>query len=116
MVRTSNFFGWVLTACAAVVAQAAPAALCQTCDQPCCAIVHDPCCHEEPCHCQLDARDEQPLSQAPLTARVESGPAVGPMTVLPNVPQVLGVSREYVAASLAMPIRPPRILFGVWRI
>jgi hypothetical protein len=38
------------------------------------------------------------------------------MTVLPTVPQVLGVSREYMAASLAMPIRPPRILFGVWRI
>jgi hypothetical protein len=29
----------------------------------------------------------------------------------PIVPQVLGVSRAYVA----VPIRPPRILFGVWR-
>jgi hypothetical protein len=25
------------------------------------------------------------------------------------------VSREYLAASLAVPIRPTRILFGVWR-
>ncbi|MFM8892678.1 MAG: hypothetical protein ACKOTB_13850 [Planctomycetia bacterium] len=41
--------------------------------------------------------------------------AIGP-SVLPAIaPQVLGVSREYLAASLAIPIRPPRILFGVWR-
>jgi hypothetical protein len=32
-----------------------------------------------------------------------------------EVPQSLGVSREYLAASLAVPIRPVRILFGVWR-
>jgi hypothetical protein len=41
--------------------------------------------------------------------------AIGP-SVLPAIAsQVLGVSREYLAASLAIPIRPPRILFGVWR-
>jgi hypothetical protein len=32
-----------------------------------------------------------------------------------DVPRDLGVSREYVTAALAVPIRPPRILFGVWR-
>ena len=116
MERTNNHFGWVLAACAAVVAQAAPTTLCRSCDQPCCAVVHEACCHDEPCHCQLDARDEQPLSQGPLTACADGGPALGLAMVLPLVPQVLGVSREYLAVSLAMPIRPPRILFGVWRI
>ena len=32
-----------------------------------------------------------------------------------TVQNTLGVSREYVAASLAVPIRPMRILCGVWR-
>lgn len=45
-----------------------------------------------------------PVAQASL-------PAVAP----PATPQVLGVNREYLAASLAVPIRPPRILYGVWR-
>jgi len=35
--------------------------------------------------------------------------------VVSSAPQVLGVSREYLAASLAVPVRPPRILFGIWR-
>jgi hypothetical protein len=40
---------------------------------------------------------------------------IGPAFLPPVAPLVLGVSREYLAASLAIPIRPPRILFGVWR-
>ncbi len=115
MGRMNNHFGWVVAACAAVVAQAAPTPLCQSCDQPCCAVVQEVCCHNDPCQCQLEARDEQPLSHGPLTACADGAPALGLSTVLPHVPQVLGVSREYVAASLAVPIRPPRILFGVWR-
>jgi hypothetical protein len=33
----------------------------------------------------------------------------------PEAPHELGASREFVAASLAVPIRPVRILYGVWR-
>ena len=135
---------WVLAACAAVIAQATPKAFCQACDEPCCvrgttdhgapstAAADDlaggcPLCaaaglrqtesDQEPCHCQLNARQEQPLSlsRSSVTAAADDGPAAWLPAAQPDAPQALGVSREYLAASLAIPIRPPRILFGVWR-
>lgn len=134
---------WTVAACAAIVAQFAPNAFCDACSKPCCAVAGTlsaaadavaeshagcPLCTaaagtrpaeptEQPCRCQLDARHEQPLSPSRITIRVvaDGDPAVGPAAAAPEVPQVLGVSREYVAESLAVPIRPPRILFGVWR-
>ncbi|MFM8802768.1 MAG: hypothetical protein ACKOK8_02460 [Planctomycetia bacterium] len=72
---------------------------------------------DRPCHCQLKARQHEPLSlsRSTLPAVADGAMAIG-SSVLPAIaPQVLGVSREYLAASLAIPIRPPRILFGVWR-
>ena len=102
-------------------------------DEPCCAIRADelaggcPLCaaadlqqpesDQEPCHCQLNARHEQPLSltRGSVTAVADDGLAVWLPAAQSDTPQALGVSREYLAASLAIPIRPPRILFGVWR-
>ncbi|MEX0670077.1 MAG: hypothetical protein WD060_06450 [Pirellulales bacterium] len=129
----------------AVVAQAAPQAVCRICDKPCCAnrasrggptstqsgvapAGRCPLCpsaadlrlaetNERPCRCQFNARNDQPLSPSMgiLPAFADADSAALQAVVPPRVPQVLGVSREYVAASLAVPIRPPRILFGVWR-
>lgn len=146
MKRSRQQLVWAIVACAAVVAQLAPKALCHACDQPCCSgqasghgphaidsgaapAGHCPLCaatadlrlgesDEQPCRCQLNARTDQPTSLSRGTpaprADGESAPG-GPAVVPAVVPQALGVSREYVAASLAVPIRPPRILFGVWR-
>ena len=128
---------WFVAACAALVAQVAPQAFCRSCDRPCCEIAVEsaaesatgcPLCaaatdacavetSEQPCRCQLDARQDRPISPSKGVA-----PAFDPVdqdflpTAAPAaVPQTLGVSREYVAASMSVPIRPPRILFGVWR-
>jgi hypothetical protein len=124
---------WACAACAAVIAQATPKVFCQACDQPCCVLRADelaagcPLCaaaglrqaesDEEPCHCQLNARHEQPLSlsRGSVTAAADDSLAVWLPAAQQDAPHALGVSREYLAASLAMPIRPPRILFGVWR-
>ena len=144
MVQSRKQLVWALAACAAVFAQLPPRALCQACDQPCCSSLAEghappaaasvepsgtcPLCAaasgqrlpdtaDPPCHCQLKARQHQPLalSRSTLPVVADGAMALAP-SVLPAVaPQVLGVSREYLAASLAIPIRPPRILFGVWR-
>lgn len=144
MIRSRTQLVWVLAACAAVFAQAIPRALCRACDQPCCSSLADghtrpaatvaepaggcPLCAAEsdrqlpdnadrPCHCQLKARHDQPLSfsRTPVPAGADGARLIGPAFIPPVTPQVFGVSREYLAASLAIPIRPPRILFGVWR-
>lgn len=144
MTNSPKQFVWAVAACAAIVAQFAPDASCDACSRACCAVpgtsplaadpvtaTSDGCplCTaaaagirpaeptEQPCHCQLDARHEQPLSPSRSVIRVlaDGDAATGPTAAAPDVPQVLGASREYVAASLAVPIRPPRILFGVWR-
>lgn len=145
MVRIQRHIVWLVVACATVVAQVSPKSLCQACDQPCCAEWaggHDlpaagaridtettcPRCAAaadsrpaetdgRPCHCQLKSRHEQPLAPTRGTLfDVNQGDAVfGPAMAPPDMPHVLGVSREYLAASLAVPIRPARILFGVWR-
>ena len=145
MIRCGRQPVWIVAAWAALVAQAAPAAFCSDCDQPCCAARTGasepqarepgaestdgcPLCaahsglapaesHEQPCDCQLDARQEQPLafSRNSLADHQDDALAIGPAAIPPPVPQAIGVTREYLAASLAAPIRPPRILFGVWR-
>ncbi len=144
MIQSRTQLVWALAACAAVFAQITPRAFCQNCDQPCCSRLADgharpaiaaaepagscPLCAAEsgrqlpdggdrPCHCQLNARDQQPLacSRSFVPAGADGALPVGPAFLPPVVPLGLGVSREYLAASLAIPIRPPRILFGVWR-
>jgi hypothetical protein len=136
---------WIVAAWAALMAQSAPTAFCSDCDRPCCAArtgagesqactpgteSPDGCTlcathfglapaesSEQPCDCQLDARQEQPLafSRPPLADHQDDAPAMGPAAVPSPVPQTLGITREFQAASLAAPIRPARILFGVWR-
>lgn len=141
MTRGRKQFVWFVAACA-VVAQAPPAMPCFGCDRPCCAdrasghaaVDTDgevasgcPLCSaahprpadtsDLPCRCQLDARHDQPvsLSRGADRAGDERSPAHGPAVARPPVPPLLGISREYLATSLAVPIRPPRVLFGVWR-
>jgi len=115
---------WLAVAAVALVAQVVPRAWSADCERGCCAAEVHECCTacpaettERPCHCQLDARQDQPL----LTHRVTSPQcdlldqvAVADLASM-QAPHAIGVSREYVAASLAVPIRPTRILCGVWR-
>jgi hypothetical protein len=115
---------WLVMACVAFVAQVVPQLGAGACDRGCCAAESRECCSAcpvepaaAPCHCQLDARQDEPRSaprdsspELDLLARV----AVADSDSL-DAPPALGVSREYVAASLSVPIRPVRVLYGVWR-
>ena len=113
---------WLVVACGAFAAQVIPLAWSGECG--CCTAESHACCAHcpaepaaPPCHCRLDVRHDQPL---PAPRSAPPGPdllgqvAVGDRASLGAQPS-LGVSREYVAASLAVPIRPVRILYGVWR-
>lgn len=128
MMMGSKQLVWAFVACATVVAQIMSQGVCRAGDHPCCTAERCPLCAaegvhrtlerpEQPCDCQLTARDEQPLalSRGSLSAVSTGDAAFAPGVPALLVPQVLGVSREYLAASLTVPIRPPRILFGVWR-
>lgn len=145
MVRNRNQLAWVVAACVAVVAQIAPKPLCYACDKPCCASQassHDsqtsdcraelasrcPLCattadlrpddtSEQHCDCHLNARHDQPLSATrdTLSPSSDSSVVLRLPAVPPAVPHALGLSQEYLAKLLGIPIRPPRILFGVWR-
>lgn len=136
---------WALAACATLVAQVAPQPICGACDQPCCAVGNGdgapavpeaasvpsfgcPLCaagdessstatNVQPCGCQLDARQGQPLalSRGSIPADGPGHAALAVAHAASEVPAVLGVSREYLATGRDVPIRPARILFGVWR-
>ena len=115
---------WLVVACAALVAQVVPQAWGSDCDRGCCVAVVHGCCTacptktaEPPCDCQLEARQEQPLSVDRGTSSGHDllGRGVIADATSLEAPPALGVSREYLAASLAVPIRPTRILYGVWR-
>jgi hypothetical protein len=140
-----NQFVWLMAACVALAAQVVPQSLCRSCDRPCCesaaanagasAVVPDapvsggcPLCVaatdrcpiesvKQPCRCQLDARQDEPMasSRGSIPSADQVAQHSPPAAALAEPPPALGVSREYLAASLAVPIRPPRILFGVWR-
>lgn len=141
----SQYLWAVAAACAAVMAPIPPRSCCGSCEQPCCdsridgletssTAAHDtspngcPLCSQavvehvdeaggRACTCQLNGRQDRPASVTPphrgTDADVLLTSAVA--ATLPHVPRSLAVSREYLAVSLGMPIRPPRILFGVWR-
>ena len=140
----SRKFVWLLTACAALLAQVVPQSLYGACDLGCCAVQTPdrgpaatsrsvtstggcPLCAaaseecrpdttEQPCRCQLSSRQDQPLTVNPSPPHRDPATQVAVLdTASQHVPQTLGLSREYVARSLAIPIRPTRILFGVWR-
>jgi len=115
---------WLVVACGMFAAQVMPLAWSGDCECGCCAAESHECCAAcpaepagPPCHCRLETGQGQPLSAQRSTP---PGPdllgqvAVGDRASLGAQP-ALGVSREYVAASLAVPIRPVRILYGVWR-
>jgi hypothetical protein len=115
---------WLAVASVALFAQAMPQAWSGDCDSGCCAAEVRACCSDcpaetaaPPCHCRLDARQDQPLS---ADRGLSSGhDLLGRVAIVDSTsleaPHAIGVSREYVAASLAVPIRPVRILCGVWR-
>jgi hypothetical protein len=120
MIRSRNQFVWVVATWAAVVAPTIP----QACGCPCAespSSCSQACCTAKApdaiCRCQLDARHDQPLAPAKIASPAfgHHEQAATPAAFTIEVPRDLSVSREYVAASLAVPIRPPRILFGVWR-
>mgnify|MGYP006280967187 CR=1 FL=1 len=145
MKRRTAHHVWFCAAWAALVAQAAPTALCSDCDRACCTATTGggeprgsgagadvgnscPLCNDhaarlpvendrQPCTCQLAARQEQPFapSRTSPTQPRDDAPAVGPAVVPPLVPPALGIGRDYAAGLLDVPIRPVRILFGVWR-
>jgi hypothetical protein len=115
---------WLVVACGTFAAQVMPLAWSGDCDRDCRAAESHECCAAcpaepaaPPCHCRLDVRQDQPLS---VPRDTSPGPdllgqvGVGDRASLGTQPAI-GVSREYVAASLAVPIRPVRILYGVWR-
>ena len=115
---------WLVVACAALVAQAVPQAWSGDCNRGCCVAEVRECCTacpaetaEPPCHCRLDARHDQPVSVDRGTSPGQDllGRALIAESTSFAAPPALGVSREYVAASLSVPIRPMRILYGVWR-
>jgi hypothetical protein len=69
-----------------------------------------------PCRCQLTPSQDQPLTSNPSPSH---GEHVTHLAILEtgslHVPHLLGRSREYAEVALAIPVRPTRILFGVWR-
>jgi hypothetical protein len=145
--RSWNQLVLVIAACAAAVAQATPTAICFACDHGCCSATIGgsgqettaagqkssngcPLCgsrvgalsaeaetDSQPCNCQLDTRQDQPLSPSrnSLQQTGDDTPADGLPGPWSTTPPALGLSRDYAALALAMPIRPARILFGVWR-
>jgi len=106
------------TAAAEALADSGGCPLCAAATAPTAACEQSPRSADQPCRCHLAARQEQPLALSPdslrnLTAGDQPA-ALG--AALPTRPEAINASREYLAASLAVPIRPPRILFGVWRL
>lgn len=114
---------WIAMACVAFVAQVVPRAWGGECDRGCCAA--ESCCcsacptapSAPPCRCQLDARQDQPLavSNRGTTARDRFEPVAVVESAAPDAPPAAVVSRAHVATLLSVPIRPVRILYGVWR-
>jgi hypothetical protein len=145
VVQSTKQVVWLLAACATLAAQVAPAAFSRPCDRPCCASEARGChpaaddsqarpaggcplcaataatcptnTAEQPCRCHLNARQDQPVSSprgtTPRLDRADQNAVA--VTDHSDAPLALGVSREYVATSLSVPIRPVRILCGVWR-
>ena len=73
---------------------------------------------QAPCHCQLDARQDQSLTVPDArSSQRDELPVWGEVadTTSPEASQGLGSSRAGALASLSIPIRPVRILYGVWR-
>ena len=74
--------------------------------------------NESPCHCQLDAKQGQSLvlHEARATQR-DDLPVWGEIadTNSLGASRGLGAVQTYAAASLSIPIRPVRVLYGVWR-
>lgn len=71
---------------------------------------------EIPCRCMWEARENQPLSTSrgfPGTPDLAAQVAMLPALAVPTSGS--GFSREFLAAALAVPKRPPRILYGIWR-
>ena len=73
---------------------------------------------ESPCRCEVDARQDQPLSvhggSSPHRDNLPVWGEVADSTLL-EAARGLGASHSYAVASLSIPIRPMRILYGVWR-
>ena len=135
MAARGRQFVWLVAACAALVTQLSPQGWCRACDRPCCEKAElaapsettgCPLCAavatcpveppETPCPCQLDGGREPSwaVTRGQTTEHEAVAWAGGP-TIAAIMPRSSVGSRDYRAASLAIPIRPPRVLYGVWR-
>ena len=73
---------------------------------------------ESPCHCQLDAKQDQSFAGHGATQlQRDDLPVWGEVadSTQAGSSHGLDASRTYAVASLSIPIRPVRILYGVWR-
>lgn len=112
---------WLLLACAAFAGQAVPHACSEDCDRGCC-VTPTCCCQAStdalPCRCQLEARQDQtPTVHEVRSLQRDDLPVWGEVadaTPL-NASRGLAASRSYAVAAQSIPIRPVRILYGVWR-
>ena len=71
-----------------------------------------------PCHCQLDAKQDPSFAvQGARPSQPDDLPVWGEVvdSTSPGASHGLDASRTYALASLSIPIRPVRILYGVWR-
>jgi len=73
---------------------------------------------ESPCHCQLDARQDQPLSvNGGSSPQRDNLPVWGDVADSTSLEATRGLAarQTYLVASRSIPIRPVRIIYGVWR-
>jgi hypothetical protein len=130
-------------ALASLAAEATSTAFCVACDRGCCTATISGSGHQataagterpggcplcayrsgllaaetdrQPCTCQLDARQEQPLVLSQNLPPQDERKGDAALFLRQKRAASPFPSREYEAVSLAIPIRPVRILFGVWR-
>ncbi len=112
---------WLVLACAAFVGQAFSHACSEDCGRDCC-VAPATCCQAttdaSPCSCQLEAKQDQTLAVHEVrSSQRDDLPVWGEVadaTAL-KASRELAASRSYAVAAQSIPIRPVRILYGVWR-
>jgi hypothetical protein len=111
---------WLVLACTAFAVQAVPQACSEDCERGCC-VAPATCCQAttdaSPCRCQLEAKQDQtPAVHEVRSSQRDDLPVWGEVadaTAL-NISRGLAASRSYAVAAQSIPIRPVRILYGVW--
>ena len=112
---------WMVLACVAFAFQAVPQACSNDCDRGCC-VAPVTCCQAttdaSPCSCQLEAKQDQtPAVHEVRSSQRDDLPVWGEVADATGLhtSRGLAASRSYAVAAQSIPIRPVRILYGVWR-